>query len=280
MLVNELNQNDILSPSEEFHFSRTLLSHAKPRALHRQDFYELFWLESGKARLNSDTDQTRLDTGDLVFIPPETAHAVQGNKAGSHVINLAITPSRVRDLCHRFPQFSNFFGAEGSLPIRTNLGDTHLKKLAESFTTLEQASRKALHLEAFLLPLMATLLSRENSLPSSIPHWLANALARVQDPEVFRQGAIGLVNASGKAHAHVARTMQLHLKQTPSDHINALRMDHVARKLKATSVSLPDIAAEIGISNMSHFHRLFRARFDMTPRQYRTKHQKGVVQPN
>ena len=144
---------------------------------------------------------------------------------------------------------------------------------------LEAAPRELLYLEAFLLPLIAELTLEHSSVTDTAPDWLTQALQAAEHPDVFRDGAAGFVAQCGKAHAHVARVMQAHLGQTPSDFINGKRMDYAARQLKGTPDSLSEIAQDVGIANMSHFHRLFRARFDMTPRQYRVKHQKGVIQP-
>ena len=56
-------------------------------------------------------------------------------------------------------------------------------------------------------------------------------------------------------------------------------MTHAARQLTGTSEILADIADQIGIPNLSHFHKLFKAHHRMTPHQYRRKYQRDVVQP-
>lgn len=155
----------------------------------------------------------------------------------------------------------------------------HLSRLSAAAKALDATPRTALYLEAFLLPLIAELASEARDQSVAMPVWLNEAMIAAEKPEVFRDGASGLVAQCGKAHAHVARTMQASLGMTPSDFVNGLRMDYAARQLRGTPDSLSEIAEEIGIQNMSHFHRLFRTRFGMTPRQYRVKHQKGVAQP-
>jgi AraC family cel operon transcriptional repressor len=43
--------------------------------------------------------------------------------------------------------------------------------------------------------------------------------------------------------------------------------------------AISDIAADCGIPNMSHFHKLFRDAHGMTPLQYRQRFQRQIVQP-
>jgi len=279
MGITELRQSDILAKGEQFHFSRTVLTRKRPKTLHDQDYYELFWLHNGRARLITETGHMTLSEGDLVFLSPGFPHALQGIGDESHIINIILRRKRIKDLVERFPEAAHYFSGPKTPPVRVHRDIRHLSRLSTSAKALEAAPRTALYLEAFLLPLVAELALEAREESKALPDWLSTALLRAEDPDVFREGAAGLVALCGKAHAHVARTMQARLDQTPSEYINALRMDYAARQLKGTPDTLAEIADEIGIHNMSHFHRLFRARFGMTPRQYRVKHQKGVVQP-
>jgi AraC family cel operon transcriptional repressor len=56
-------------------------------------------------------------------------------------------------------------------------------------------------------------------------------------------------------------------------------MAHAARRLAGSSDPLPEIAAEVGIENLSHFHRLFREAHGLTPAAWRRLHQRDVTQP-
>jgi AraC family cel operon transcriptional repressor len=73
--------------------------------------------------------------------------------------------------------------------------------------------------------------------------------------------------------------MKQHSGQTPVQYINDLRMKHAARSLTGSSDPLSEIATEIGLPNLSHFHKLFRAKYGVTPAQFRTEKQRHVVQP-
>jgi len=135
-----------------------------------------------------------------------------------------------------------------------------------------------LSVEAFLTPLCATFLDTQH--PTTLPDWLAKACVAARDPAVFRNGAAGLVAATGRAHPHVSRTMRQYLGQSPSEYVNAIRMNFAARALISDTDPISEIARICGIPNMPHFHKLFRAHHGKTPLQFRQQLQRDVVQPN
>lgn len=272
----EINSDAIVGPDAAFHFTRAVLDTSRPKALHHHNLHEVFWLHNGRARhYFADTRET-LREGDLVFVPPGVAHAIQGVGEEPHLVNIVIRPQIVDRLAAHGFDGRLFWG---KTPHRVRRDIRRLSDLSHRAVALERAPRTGLHIEAFLLTLMAELDIEDPHLPMDAPDWLVRACAAAKNPDVFRDGSAGLARAAGKAHAHVSRTVQKHLGLTPSDYVNRIRMDHAARQLAGTGDTLAEIAAECGISNMSHFHRLFRAQFGVTPRQYRVSHQKGIVQP-
>ena len=94
---------------------------------------------------------------------------------------------------------------------------------------------------------MTDLVDATPPLPEDAPDWLARALAAARDPAgVPRRGA-GAGPGRRPAHPHVSRTVRRYLDQTPSDYVNARRMDHAARRLVGSADTLAEIAAECGI---------------------------------
>jgi AraC family cel operon transcriptional repressor len=162
--------------------------------------------------------------------------------------------------------------------IRTFARDTRqMAALNQAAMRLERSPCDAFATEAFLLPLLVELCDEPDL--NDAPAWLTKAYSDAQDPNVVRQGAAGFVALTGKAHPHVSRTMKQHSGQTPVQYINDLRMKHAARSLTGSSDPLSEIATEIGLPNLSHFHKLFRAKYGVMPAQFRTEKQRHVVQP-
>lgn len=277
MQTVELAANQFFQPDDGFHFTRTVLSRKPIRQLHSHDYFELFWLQHGQAIHLINGRKLALREGDVVFIRPADCHGLQGKGDETHLVNIIFPASIIESINRRHTIGQRFFWADGSLPQQLHRDSRQLAELSHRALQLEAGPRTALSAEAFLLPLLAELVGETPRLPADIPAWLAQACSAAHRPEKFRDGAAGLVRATGRAHAHVSRTFKRYFGETPSDYVNRIRMDHAARTLTGSSDELADIAAACGIANLSHFHRLFREHHGTTPNKFRKQFQKNVI---
>ncbi len=260
--------------------TRAELDTRRPPALHRQDFHEMLWVQNGKVRLHSQDGRRDLREGDVLFITPDQPHGLQGRSEAALVVSIAIRPGVIAALGRRHAELSGTaFWTGSATPVLSHCDIRQLAALNKAALRLEQAPRRKLYLEAFLLPILVTLDRRPDEMPASAPDWLVAACAAAQTPDVFRQGAAGFVAAAGRAHPHVARSMRKYMGQTPSDYVNRQRMAFAARKLAGTSDTLAEIAENCGIPNLSHFHKVFLATHGETPQRYRRARQRDMVQP-
>mgnify|MGYP001792855348 CR=1 FL=1 len=273
-----LSHTDILPKGDAFLVTRAMPSGKRPKALHSHDYYELFWIVNGRIRHRVNDRTEDLTEGDIVFIRPSDAHSLQGKGDEPHLINLAVHPKLISALAKRHPQLDGlFFWSKDPYPVVVHRDMAQLSELSQALRGLDAAPRNALAAEALLSPLLAQLTAQ--TIPIPMPAWLASACKAAHSRTVFQQGAAGFVRAAGRTHAHVSREARKHLGVSPSEYINDIRMDYAARQLSASTDTLAEIAADCGIPNLSHFHRLFRDAFKLTPNAYRKRHQRDVIQP-
>lgn len=264
---------DILLPKTMVHLTRATVTSSRPRVLHDHDYFELFWVQNGVVRHHVPDGIERLEEGSLVLLSPGHKHALQGKGEHSMIVSLCVHPDVVTGLRTRHPNL----WPQGSRPIRVHRNIKELTVLNHAALSLEGSKRDTLAAEAFLLPLLSDL--AQSKTPTDAPDWLAQAIVAAQQPDVFREGAAGLVAQTGRAHAHVSRTMRKFTGMSPSEFVNTIRMGYAARSLTTDSEPVGQIAADCGIPNMAHFHKLFRAHHGMTPLQFRQQFQRNVVQP-
>ena len=273
-----LHHADILRPGRVVHLARASLDRARPKALHNHDFFELLWVQNGRVRHHLPDRTDDLTEGDLLCLGPTHAHALQGRGEAAMVVSLVLHPDLMATILARHPDLADhLFWANA--PVRLHRDSHALATLNHAALRLERSALGPLDAEAFLLPLIADLSDDTLKVPDDAPTWLTDACIAAQRPEVYRDGAAGFVRIAGRAHPHVSRTARRFLGQSPSEYVNAIRMAHAARQLSGSAEPLAEIAADCGIPNLSHFHRLFRARHGQTPAQYRQRFQRNVVQP-
>jgi AraC-like DNA-binding protein len=68
---------------------------------------------------------------------------------------------------------------------------------------------------------------------------------------------------------HLFRTFKKAFQVSPLAYQQGLRFDAAQRLLRFTSLRCYEIAQRVGFANIYYFHRQFRKRVGMTPRQYR-----------
>lgn len=275
-----LAASDTFGPDDAFVFSRAELDTRRPPLLHSQDFHELIWVQNGTVRLHLDGTRIDLAEGDLLFISPDQLHGLQGRGEAAMVVSIAIRPGVIHAIGSRHEDLSGIgFWGDQARPWIAHRDIRQLAALNQAALQLERSPRRKLYLEAFLMPLLVALDRPPAGLLPDAPAWLVTACAAAQTPDVFRDGAAGFVAVTGRAHPHVSRTMRKFMGLTPSDYVNTQRMDYAARKLTGTSDPLTEIAADCGLANLSHFHKLFLATHGETPQRYRRARQRELVQP-
>lgn len=86
----------------------------------------------------------------------------------------------------------------------------------------------------------------------------------------YRDG--GLTELAELLHCDVywlSREIRRRTGKTYTELVQARRLSQAAYLLTVSSLSVMEVAAEVGYDNISYFHRIFREKYGMTPRKYR-----------
>ena len=86
--------------------------------------------------------------------------------------------------------------------------------------------------------------------------------------------AISLSEVADVAGLHprsISRYFRSRLGKTFQDYVIELRLSRAARELLESQRAISDVAFACGFNNLANFNRLFRARYNVAPREYRSK---------
>ncbi len=104
--------------------------------------------------------------------------------------------------------------------------------------------------------------------PRAQPAWLRRVVERIED-DLSRVPALAELAAEAGTHpAHLSRVFRSTLGETVGDYVRRRRVEQAEQAL-AGPLSLAEIAAAWGFADQSHFTRLFRARFGVSPGERR-----------
>lgn len=91
--------------------------------------------------------------------------------------------------------------------------------------------------------------------------------AHFTDPEL---DLASVAHGAGVAKNRVTEEVRKQLNTTFKGYLNDLRLHEAARLLEESSRQITEIALAVGFNNVSHFNRLFKEKFRMSPREYRS----------
>lgn len=130
----------------------------------------------------------------------------------------------------------------------------------------------ALAVEGLMLEVVAAFARNSTRMPqvSTLPVWLKRAQAFMHEHMSTQISLAQIAQAAGRHEIHLAREFRRHFGVPVGSYLRQLRTEQAARLLAQTSRNIAEIALACGFSNHAHLCREFKARFGVTPSQYRT----------
>lgn len=254
---------------------------------HNHTFYEYFFVISGTALHIYNGQQYVLSKGDLFFIEPNDWHTfvpIEGQDCEwvnvafiSHLIDKAFAYLEVDK--HSILQ-------ENRKPFRVKLSDYSLQEFIRDHEylnviyQLHDNLEMPLHFKKLLLKVIGLLVTRHEQLNRHQEYRqqqgytpLFETLGNLDNLKVLQEGVPALVRMSGFSHGYLCRVMKEHLNTSPSQYITDLRLAYASNLLLNSDLNIADIAARVGYFSLSHFIKLFKAKYACTPYRYRQKYQ-------
>jgi AraC family transcriptional regulator len=129
--------------------------------------------------------------------------------------------------------------------------------------------------EGMCLDLMAKIASRVAAPRGKPPVWLQRAKELLHDQCADRLGIAEVAHAIGVHPAHFSRSFRQFLRCTPGEYLTRCRLEKAVPMLRETNLSLAEAALQAGFFDQSHFSRVFKRHFGLSPRSYRV-----IFRPN
>lgn len=280
----KLRTRDLIDPESEIHYAyhKSLATITTP---HYHDFFEIFLITKGEAVHKINEKEEIIEEGDLVFIrPDDTHHYEKSDDRNCELINLAFPSTTILKL---FDYFGDGFHSDKLLnanyPPRIKLSKIEKEILVSRFeklNTLKRTNKKKIKTELRIL--LADIFSRyfiyeEESKNKIIPGWLMKLKSEMEKKENFSAGINKMHELCKRTPEHLSRSFKKYFNESPTDYITNLRLNFAANLLSNSDEDITNIAMDCGFENLSHFYHLFKKRFDASPKEFRSKHQKTII---
>jgi AraC family cel operon transcriptional repressor len=259
------------------------IARISPEGAHTHDFHELFWVEENTGVHWINGQALTLRRGDLILIHASDFHTLGTHAAEAplRIVNFAFHAKVWSYLQRRYFGSRSIFFSNPSLAARSyQLDDFQLAAIRQAAGWLRSGLRDRLQTETFLLSVLAMLQAdRFNTKEKAAPAWIREACTAIRQNRNFAGGMPALARLAERSPEHISREFRRYLNRTPTEVINDARTSHAADRLATTDDEILNIALDCGLENLSHFYRLFRTRYNCTPRAYRLR-QRSVISPN
>ncbi|MBQ4860761.1 helix-turn-helix transcriptional regulator [Pseudoalteromonas sp. MMG013] len=237
----------------------------------------LVYVVSGKETLISKhAKQVTLCSGDaIVLAPGETLHSDYFSASGELTAWLVFfSPSMLVDLPHH-EHTSNVYHANASF---SSVSDTSL--LSTFFMSLTAYQQKSLLcdqlftaktnellciLKTLSTPSLSTLLNANNHLLGARD----NFKRLIEKCDFLTLSVTDMAQLCNMSHASFLRQFKSAYDMTPTQWLTHKRLSHAQSLLIHTDLTVTDIAATTGYLDTSHFIKMFKRKFGVTPNRYK-----------
>ena len=103
---------------------------------------------------------------------------------------------------------------------------------------------------------------RDKQLLDQMDRWLYN---HISSPTLSVED---LAEAMGYRRSVFFKKVKALTGQTPADYIRTLRMNRAAEMLREETISVAEVAYQVGISEPHYFTRVFKQQFGISPKKY------------
>lgn len=256
----------IMKPETIHGFAETgyYFQHTKGRTLsnvlHSHRFYEFLYVVTGSFLQEINGKQSTVSSGNLIFLSVGTSHRIISQQENTDVIALSVLNTEMNKF------FSLYGNSSFSEPFHIYRLSSEMRKLllklCESIL-FTQTEEYTLHARAILNQLFIFCLEK-STYKALIPPIFSEALDKMHDPELLREGIPALLRISGYSHSQLCRLTKKYLNMTPNEYVNQIRMNYAYELIVFGDSPYEEICHSLGFESFSYFSKLVKTTFGCT----------------
>ena len=247
---------------------------------HSHEFGELILILSGSIVHRVNGERQLLEANSIAFVRPDDRHGFLPAPDApncellllSFHLEFFVTISRYLEddgFLHRY--------TEGVLPAVFRLPESRMNELSLQLLNLNSRNStpavRKIRFKVILVELFTRFfLAPDNAEHASrAPEWLDTLCELMRKPENFIPGLHRMQQLSGYTPEHLCKVFRKYLDKSPTEYVNELRINHVARLLADTDEPIASISYRLNFQSLSRFYHLFRKQYACTPAEYRRR---------
>lgn len=269
--------NIIHTTTNNFHFERqTGVKSKSLNHLQTHDFYEVYYLSDGKRKYFLDNTIYTITPGDLIIIPPDVIHRTieDGENVYSRIlmdIPLHYFDQELLKLCKIAPPAYFISIPKSHQPVLNNL----LQKLENEYRSKDEHSQYLIKqlINELLIFLIRSTQHHDFSHSAVESGQLINQATRYISENYEKPLSLNeIAKQLGISKSHFCRLFKKKTGANFSDYLTGVRINEAAKMLRATDLSVTEIALRCGYNDSAYFAMIFKKIKNTTPLKYRNSY--------
>ena len=278
--------DDVLNrPVEAFYFDTR--DYPLPIEAHLHYFIEVLYINEGKIAVVCNDKRYEMGVGDMIFMPPLAMHSITRlSKEDCRYAVIKFSADRIRLHGDYLPKVSTLFqnpAMSKELPIffpKGAIPDFYPDFITQKCVN-EMKERKYGYdsvLYAILSELLVVLLRywHENGYDEQMKPYdntgeysIHNIIPYIGEHLNENLNVQDLADMCHMSYSYFAKTFHKLYGQSCKEYIEYLRLSKAENLLLFTDYDLNYISEETGFADCSHFIRVFKRKYEMTPKRFR-----------
>lgn len=255
--------------------------------MHWHDEMEIILVNEGAFEINVDLENYVARKGDIIILRPCTLHAFKQYKKESvryHTIlfDVSMLHHDVTDACF-VKYFKPFLENQFAYPIIIKPeyeGQSAFVSYIQALLKLYEKKEPFFELEIkaqlysmfrLFFQEFCTMEEKQLNIKSEAVENIKIVLDYMKEHYAQNITIHELANLLHFSEQYFMRFFKKHTGMTCVDYINDYRLNRATDLLAGTDITIMEIAMKVGMNNVSYFNRMFKRKFQITPRDYRKR---------
>lgn len=227
---------------------------------HSHDFYEWIFVIKGNCTHILNEEEVCLNENVLLLLSPGDRHKFTDQSHDAHVISLSVK----KDEFENFKSAFNIY--EETSYIQTILNPNQVRIILNFYHSAVELEYKLL-----LANLLKIYIDSFNNTDSP-PGMLKSAMIEMRKPENLKIGIKRFTEITNLSKTHLNRLLKKHYNTTMHDYIVKTRLEIAYNLLIITNTNMEDISESLGYASFSHFNKIFKIKYGISPAELRKKY--------
>lgn len=235
---------------------------------HSHDFYECMIILEGKCTQNINERKYSLKKDNIILLSPLDYHSIISQTDDVTIICLSIKEEEFNKLSYIY----NFKPRDEKV--------LYSKEISEKISTVFP-DLKNLSLDYNFKLLIAMIIKEFNDVAmneyQNMPSWLSYTLKEMTKPENIKEGIQAMIRISNYSRSQLSNIVKKYLGISLHTFILNLRLETACKELILTSKSIEEISESVGYSSFSHFQKVFKQQYGITPSKLRNRYHSHTI---